>query len=193
MSEGSGSRLLEIEQSTLQPDRVDAATLVIGVFLDERPLRGAAGLVDWRMNGYLSRLLLARRLSGDANESTLVATQGRIRSGAVVLVGLGARSLYGFDRIADVSSAVTRMLQKLRMDEFAIEVPGARFLGLDPAESAYNAVKGIVKVLSASDPSRGRMRVTFLEPPASSGRLRFGLRKAQSNFEGRVQILVAAG
>lgn len=193
MSDGERARLLEIEQSSLQPDRVDAPALVLGVFADERPLRGAAGLVDWRMSGYLSRLLLARRLSGDANETTLVAPQGRVRPGAVLLVGLGARSLYGFDRIADVTSAVTRMLQKLHVDEFAIEVPGARLLGLDPAESAYNAVKGIVKVLSASDPSRGRMRVTFLEPPASSGRLRFGLRKAQTNFEGRVRIVMAAG
>jgi hypothetical protein len=187
------ARMLEIEQSSLQPDRVDAPALVLGVFADERPLRGAAGLVDWRMSGYLSRLLLARRLSGEANETTLVATQGRVRSGAILLVGLGVRSLYGFERIADVTSAVTRMLQKLRVDEFAIEVPGSRLLGLDPAESGYNAVKGIVKVLSASDSSRGRMRVTFLEPPASSGRLRFGLRKAQTNFEGRVRIVMAAG
>jgi hypothetical protein len=140
------------------------------------------------MNGYLSRLLLTRRLSGETNESTLVATQARVRPGAVILVGLGARSLYGFDRIGDITSAVTRQIQKLRVDAFALEVPGARILGLDPAESAYNAVKGIVKALSASDPDQGRMRVTFLEPPASSARLRFGLRKAQSNFEGRVQI-----
>ncbi len=193
MTGDRASRLLEIEQSGLQPDRVDAPALVLGVFLDERPLRGAAGLVDWRMNGYLSSLLLARRLSGEANESTLVATQGRVRPGAVLLVGLGARSLYGFDRIADITSAVTRMLQKLRVFEFALEVPGTRLLGLDPAESSYNAVKGIVKVLSVSDPSQGRMHVTFLEPAASSARLRFGLRKAQTNFEGRVQIALATG
>jgi len=185
------SRVLEIEQSTLQPDRVGAPAMVLGVFLDERPLRGAAGLIDWRMNGYLSRLLLARRLSGEANESTLVATQGRVRAGAVLLMGLGVRSLYGFDRIGDITAAVTRQLQKIRVDEFALEVPGARFLGLDPAESAYNAVKGIVKVLSASDSAQGRMRATFLEPPASSARLRFGLRKAQTNFEGRVQIMLS--
>ncbi len=193
MTAGQPSRVLEIDQSAVQPDRIDAPALVLGVFVDERPPRGAAGLVDWRMNGYLSRLLLARRLSGEANESTLVATQGRLRADAVILVGLGARSLYGFDRIADVTSAVTRMLQKLRVDEFALEVPGTRLLGLDPAESAYNAVKGIVKILSASDPSQGRMRVTFLEPPASSARLRFGLRKAQSNFQGRVQIALSPG
>jgi len=185
------SRLLEIEQSTLHPDRVGAPALVLGVFLDERPLRGAAGLIDWRMNGYLSRLLLARCLLGEANESTLVATQGRVRAGAVLLVGLGVRSLYGFDRIGDITAAVTRQLQKLRVDEFALEVPGARFLGLDPAESAYNAVKGIVKVLSASNSAQGRMHITFLEPPASSARLRFGLRKAQTNFEGRVQITLS--
>jgi hypothetical protein len=121
-----------------------------------------------------------------------VTSQGRLKADAVLFVGLGARARYGLDRITDVISGVTQKLQKLQVEEFALEIPGSRRLGLDPAESAYNAVKGIVKILSGSSPKSARMRVTFLEPAASTSRLRFGLRKAQSNFQGRVQIALGS-
>jgi hypothetical protein len=186
------SRLLEIQHSTISPCRIAVPALVAGFFRDERPLRGSAGLLDWRLNGYVSKLLEDERLSGDANESTLVASQGRLPSNVALFVGLGGRSLYGFNQITNVISDVTRTLQKLHIDEFALEIPGARPLSLDPAESAYNTVKGIVKILSASAPEIARMRVTLLEPESVTARLRFGLRKAQSNFQGRVQIALGA-
>ncbi|OGP86318.1 MAG: hypothetical protein A2Y95_06030 [Deltaproteobacteria bacterium RBG_13_65_10] len=185
-------RLLEIRQSSTPPDRVDAPALVLGFFQDERPLRGAAGMVDWRLNGYVSRLLAGECLSGDSRESTLVATQGRLRPPIVLLVGLGARVHYGFDRITDILGYVTQKLQKLHVEEYALEVPGASLLGLDPAEGAYNAVKGMVKILSPSAAESTRLRVTFLSSSDIAGRLRFGLRKAQSNFQGRVQIALIA-
>ena len=74
------SRFLEISHSTRGACRVPTKALVLGFFTDERPLRGAIGLVDWRLNGYVSRLLRAQRLSGDSTESTLVASSGRLGS-----------------------------------------------------------------------------------------------------------------
>jgi len=182
------SRFLEISHSSRAACRFPSKALVMGFFTDERPLRGGVGMVDWRLNGYVSRLLSARRLSGDSTECTLVASSGRLGSDFALLVGLGPRAHYGYERITEITSGATQTLQKLQVEEFALEVPGARLLGLDPAESVYNAVKGIVKILSASAPETARMRVTFLEPEDVSSRLRFGLRKAQSNFQGRVQI-----
>ncbi|MCA1664938.1 MAG: hypothetical protein LC659_11815 [Myxococcales bacterium] len=40
-------------------------TLVLPFFVDERPLRGAAGLCDWRLCGRLSRLLQSSRVIAD--------------------------------------------------------------------------------------------------------------------------------
>ncbi|MDP3937825.1 MAG: M17 family peptidase N-terminal domain-containing protein [Deltaproteobacteria bacterium] len=185
------SRFLEISHSSRGACRVGTKALVVGFFNDDRPLRGAVGMVDWRLNGYVSRLLEAQRLSGDSTESTLVASSGRLGADFALLVGLGQRAHYGYERITDITSSATMTLQKLHVEEFALEVPGARLMGLDPAESVYNAVKGIVKILSASAPETARMRAVFLEPDDVSARLRFGLRKAQSNFQGRVQIALA--
>ena len=115
------SRLLEIRHSTQGACRFATRALVVGFFADERPLRGEAGLVDWRMNGYVSRLLERQRLSGETEESTLVASSGRLRAEFSLLMGLGERSLYGYERITNVTAGVTQTLQKLHVDEFALE------------------------------------------------------------------------
>src|SRR4051812_50168900 len=56
-------------------DMLDATqapeALVLPFFSDERPLRGAAGLCDWRLCGRLSRLLLGGRGRGNWGETTL--------------------------------------------------------------------------------------------------------------------------
>jgi hypothetical protein len=41
-------------------DRLSVDVLVLGPFENERPLRGAAGYCDWRLNGRLSRMLKRR-------------------------------------------------------------------------------------------------------------------------------------
>ena len=48
--------------------------LVVPLWADVRPLRGAAGLLDWRLNGRLSQLLREGRLLGAAGEKLLFFT-----------------------------------------------------------------------------------------------------------------------
>src|SRR5438874_9265009 len=54
-------------------DQLEGApeALVLPFFSDERPLRGAAGLCDWRLCGRLSRLLASGRVQGQWGETTL--------------------------------------------------------------------------------------------------------------------------
>ena len=52
--------------------------LVLAVFEDDRPLRGAAGLADWRLCGRLSKLLKANRATGKAGETMLLPPGHRL-------------------------------------------------------------------------------------------------------------------
>ena len=72
-----------------QLDGLDGAVAV--VFQDERPLTGLAARADWRLNGFLSRLLVDNRFSGDRGEWLLVHTQGRLSFTHLFLVGLGRK------------------------------------------------------------------------------------------------------
>lgn len=69
---------------------LDGAVAV--VFQDERPLQGMASRADWRLNGFLSRLLVDNRFSGERGEWLLVHTQGRLPFTHLFLVGMGRRS-----------------------------------------------------------------------------------------------------
>ena len=76
-------------------ERVPADVAVVALFADERPLRGAAGRLDWRLCGRLSRLVAAGRLSGQSGEAVLTPGGGGVRARAVVGLGLGSRGRSG--------------------------------------------------------------------------------------------------
>ena len=68
------------------------------VWQDERPLRGLAARADWRLNGFLSRLLIEQRFAGERGDWLLVPTQGRLPFTALFLVGMGRRTEHGEER-----------------------------------------------------------------------------------------------
>lgn len=79
---------LTVHQSTIERvPAVDAA--VCGVAQDERPLRGPAGRIDWRLCGLLSSQLLEQRYFGRSGEDLLISTSPRLPFGWLFLVGLG--------------------------------------------------------------------------------------------------------
>ena len=75
-------------------DETARVCLVLPVFRDDRPLRGSAGLVDWRLCGWLSRLIKATRATADRDvHAVLVGEQesqaplGVRHSGSVYAAG----------------------------------------------------------------------------------------------------------
>ncbi|MCP4872288.1 MAG: hypothetical protein GY898_26595 [Proteobacteria bacterium] len=72
-----------------QLEGLDGAVAV--VFQDERPLGGVASRADWRLSGFLSRLLMGSKFSGERGEWLLVHTQGRLPYTHLFLVGLGRK------------------------------------------------------------------------------------------------------
>ncbi|HEY5658955.1 MAG TPA: hypothetical protein VIY27_14295, partial [Myxococcota bacterium] len=61
-------------------DRIEADVAVVALFRDERPLRGSASRIDWRMCGRLSQLLRDERFAGNPGEAALFPGQGGLRA-----------------------------------------------------------------------------------------------------------------
>lgn len=97
--------------------------LVTGFFQDERPLKGASGLIDWRMNGRLSRLIIEKRLSGCWNEKILIPSQGRLSSKLVLLIGLGSIKEYSYLHIREIFPQIIEILRRLNMSSICISLP----------------------------------------------------------------------
>ena len=93
-------------------DALKMEALSVPVFEDERPLRGTPGLVDWRMCGLVSRLILRGRLRGTAGETMLIAARPRLTFEKLFLFGVGKR-----DALDDAvfGAAVERMLATLTL------------------------------------------------------------------------------
>ncbi|MBN2360701.1 MAG: hypothetical protein JXR83_14705 [Deltaproteobacteria bacterium] len=104
-------------------DGVEVDSLALGLFADERPLRGVTGLVDWRMCGLLSRYLRCGRFSGRIAERVLMPGAGRIGPTRIFVFGMGAR-----DELADVlpglEQAIPDVLTAAGCRRAALALPG---------------------------------------------------------------------
>jgi hypothetical protein len=113
-------------------DRLKSEAISLPFFSDERPLRGALGLVDWRMCGRISKLLLAGRIDGSRDEITLVPARPRLTFEKVFLFGLGPRAQFDGEAYARTTAQMLETLTRARVRASALVLPG-RPLGLvDP-------------------------------------------------------------
>lgn len=113
-------------------DELQAEVIVLPFFSDERPLSGAAGLIDWRLCGALSRKLMAGYLDGGFGEKALLAAPPKLKSEALLLIGLGDSSEFDI-AVAEKSCAlIAEALLEARVSTAALALPG-RSMDLIPA------------------------------------------------------------
>jgi hypothetical protein len=99
--------------------------LALGVFTDERPLRGAAGLCDWRLCGRLSRLLRADRVSGREDEVVLLPpARARLPFSRLMLFGLGEQGGFDERRYRVQVARMRDVLERAGVRSYALQPPG---------------------------------------------------------------------
>ncbi len=118
--------------------RVDALryeAVALPFFEDERPLRGAAGLCDWRLCGRLSRLLLGGRVTGALGEVTLVPARPRLPFDKLLLFGSGPRETFDATVFAAVTARIYDVVEGLRLRNLALSLPGRNHDRVTPGEA----------------------------------------------------------
>jgi len=131
--------------------------LVLPVFKDDRPLRGAAGLADWRMCGRLSRLIKTNRASGDACETLLLPPGRRLPFARILWFGLGDAKGYSDERFRKDLTWILGVVSQANITDWAFQLPG-RASGLIGARRAIE--------IMLEDQLLGDRPVTLLEDPA---------------------------
>lgn len=112
-------------------DVLDAEAIVVPVHSDERPLRGTTGLLDWRLSGRCSQLLVRGRLTGREGERVLLPTAGRLAFDKIVLVGAGPSDRLDREHARGVITAMLELLDGLRIRRAALALPGRTWELLD--------------------------------------------------------------
>ena len=154
--------------------RVGAEVAVAGFFRDQRPLRGGAGLADWRLCGWLSNLLLASRATGEIGEAVLALTHGRLRAPRLLLLGLGSRTRFSAEvHHAAVQASLHRLLD-LGASSAAIDLPPP-----DGETDEDALAAGIVEgACDALDARSARLLLRVVAAPGSAARMRTALERA---------------
>ena len=107
-------------------DELETDLLVSTLFETERPPQGISGLVDWRLNGFLSRMMLKGALKGEQEEATLVPLQRRLPARRFLLLGLGTPQEYTIDRARKLAVRISKTIEQLGAIDVAIHLPPAR-------------------------------------------------------------------
>lgn len=158
------SASVELWVETTPFERIEADLAVAGFFLDEKPLRGAAGRADWRLCGVVTDLVETGRLRGKVGEATLVPSMGRLAAARVLLLGLGRRSSFRAGRARDTSHAAVERGLHLGAGSLVLAPP----VGGPDAFSRH--ASGIVRgAIEAASEGEGSLRMS-LALPASEAR-----------------------
>ncbi len=81
--------MIELVLSSLPIDEVPGRLALTTFFEDVRPLKGSTSLIDWRLNGRLSDLIIQSKISGHFAESLMMPANGRLAAQDILLFGLG--------------------------------------------------------------------------------------------------------
>jgi hypothetical protein len=151
-----------MEFKLVAPDlrRLDQATsevLAVCLSLGERPPRGAAGLIDWRLGGRLSQLIQSGFLQGELDETALLPGQPKLPFEKVLLFGTGAQAEFDEGVFRRIVSKMMEVFEGLRARTAVVDLPGRRF-------EAIAAERSLALVLELSQSWPSQHSWTLVEP-----------------------------
>ena len=132
-------------------DALETEVVLLPYFEDERPLEGAAGLIDWRLCGALSKRIAADEESGHFGEQRWTVTVPKLRAERLLLFGLGATD--GFDRCRAEAACVSigRSLTDAKLRTAALPLPGRSMDRLSVKEAMQAWVHAIPQELDIDE------------------------------------------
>ena len=102
------------------------------IWSDERPARGFAGLLDWRLGGRISSLLKSGFVRGELGEALLLPGKPHVPFEKVLVIGLGDRGAFGEDRFRHGVLHIAGALERLRVRRAVVELPGRTSGAIEP-------------------------------------------------------------
>jgi leucyl aminopeptidase len=111
-------------------------TLVLSIFKDEKPLKGANGLVDWRLCGRISKLIMDKSVTGRYKETTLVLSSENKRIPKILIVGLGKAENFNENKLNDIAHFIAKTLKNVNAKKISLAIPGSSYFPQNYAKSA---------------------------------------------------------
>lgn len=116
-------------------DEVPSEVLACGLFADERPHHGTAGLVDWRLSGLVSKLIRQNFATGKRGEVVMLPLRPKLPFDKALLFGMGGRNAFDDAVFRGVTAHMLSTMEGLSVRSAVVELPG-RHRGAIDAERA---------------------------------------------------------
>lgn len=78
-----------LRRVALSADSLPGESVVALYFSDQKPLQGPAALLDWRLDGQLTRMLIDGEIQGRAGEHVMLQNNGKLEANWVLFIGGG--------------------------------------------------------------------------------------------------------
>ena len=122
-------------------DADNPALLVCSVFEDQRPLKGVAGALDWRLKGFLSRFVMSGRITGANEEYVYVPIKHESHVKHLMLVGLGAHGAKSDKHGDQVLTGLAKRVADLKFKRVAVSRSSFPFLDENRIKRALKGVE----------------------------------------------------
>lgn len=149
--------MIHLKLSSEPLDIVESDLALVLAYEDERPLKGQTGLIDWRLNGKVSKLILDKRFDGKFGDALLMPSEGRAHANELVVLGLGHKSQLDEARTPRVIQYIIETLLKKKARSFALSLSD---LVSDKFEWR-NTVRTFISALSGREED---FQITLIEP-----------------------------
>jgi hypothetical protein len=129
-------------------------------FAEMKPLRGMASLVDWRLYGHLSKLVINGFLTGEAEESLLMPLGRLLPQQYLLVFGLGERAEFSKESFLKGAKRTFETIRKLGHRDVVLALPGR-------VEEACTASDSIAWFLSCYEEHGDAQNIQIIEPTGS--------------------------
>lgn len=140
-------------------------------------MRNLLGLLDWRINGKLSRLVQREQFSGQARELLLMPGENRFKAQEVLLLGMGARDHFQQDHMGQVFDFFFQTLDKKKTSQICFSL-----FPLLPNEFEW---RNAVRLLISKWTDHPTIQEVILHEPAAFIR---DLKRRQVDFGHQVKV-----
>ncbi len=130
-----------------QLDLITTEILVVPVGQRDRPPQGTTGLIDYRLGGAISHLILSETLSGTVGQIHLIPGRPRLSFDRVLLLGEGQPEEMNTQIYTKIVEQLLATLQHLGARRAVVELPGRREGLISPEEAVE-----ILLELTSSNP-----------------------------------------
>lgn len=117
-------------------DLAGTEVLVACLVEGERPPRGVAGLVDWRLAGRLSSLVSSGFATGKVGEVLLIPGKPKLPFDKVVLFGIGRAETFSELVYSEIVRRILDTLEGLHVRNAVVQLPGRHTQSISAARAA---------------------------------------------------------